>query len=602
MNALIDRISRRPRLLLGGGGLVIVVILALVFGLGGGGAAGGGGRYVTVTRGPMEVVVTGSGTVRAANAVYIEVPSSVRGDLQLVYLIPEGQVVEAGTIVARLDTTAAAEQLETELDALETAQAQFDQALVDLDNNIKDLENSVRSAELSWDQMQLRLQSLEFASALEQQQGELDLERARISLDEARRKLAAQKIINEADRRQQEINLQERIDDVEETRREIAALVITTPIPGMIIHAEQGRWTDRTKIKEGDTVRRGQDILQIPDLSVLQVAFSVNELDADQVEVGQLARVRLEAYPRQIFTGHITDISTLAQETSDGGNVRVFPAVVTLDETDARIRPGMTAGVEVVVADLQETLRVPLAALGVIGGGCCVKLVGSEEPVTVELGLRNESMVQVLSGLEAGDRVEMTWQDDASAVMAQLAGRRALPATTARSIQDQGAEYGKTRVVVQPEAVAAPSIEGGRSGRGGRTGESTGGLGQRGQGMAGLDPSTLTPEQRARFEQMRSQAGAEGAQPGGGFVRAQPDSARTAQLRAALQQRVAALPDTLRQEVERLLSGEGFDLRSISPALRDSLRAWSIMGGQRLRPPSPGGIPPLERIGPTGGR
>jgi HlyD family secretion protein len=599
MNALIKRIIERPRLLMGGGGLVIVVVLALVFGLGGG-AAGGGSKYVTVTRGPMEVVVTGSGTVRAANAVYIEVPSSVRGDLQLVYLIPEGQVVPAGTIVARLDTTAAAEQLETELDALETAQAQFDQALVDLDNNIKDLENSVRSAELSWDQMQLRLQSLEFASALEQQQGELDVERARISLAEARRKLEAQKIINEADRRQQEINLQERIDDVAETRREIAALVITTPLTGMIIHAEQGRFSDRTKVKEGDTVRRGQDILQIPDLSVLQVAFTVNELDADQIQIGQPARVRLEAYPRQSFTGRVTDISTLAQETSNGGNVRVFPSVVTLDTSDDRIRPGMTAGVEVVVADLQETLQVPLAALGVIGGGCCVKLIGRTEPVTVELGLRNESMVQVVSGLAEGDRVELTWQEDASAVMAQLAGRRSLPATTVRSIQDQGQEYGKARVLVQPEAVPAGDTP--RGGRGGRGMDTAGAAGQRGQGMTGFDPSTLTPEQRARFEQMRGQMGTEGGQAGSGFVRAQPDSARTAQMRAALQQRVATLPDTLRREIQQLLSGEGFDLRSISPALRDSLRAWNIMGGQRMRTPPPGEIPPGESLGPTGGR
>jgi hypothetical protein len=141
-----------------------------------------------------------------------------------------------------------------------------------------------------------------------------------------------------------------------------------------------------------------------------------------------------------------------------------------------------------------------------------------------------------------------------------------------------------------------------RSGRGGRGMDTAGAAGQRGQGMTGFDPSTLTPEQRARFEQMRGQMGTEGGQAGSGFVRAQPDSARTAQMRAALQQRVATLPDTLRREIQQLLSGEGFDLRSISPALRDSLRAWNIMGGQRMRTPPPGEIPPGESLGPTGGR
>jgi RND family efflux transporter MFP subunit len=585
-------LNGRRRLLWGGGGLVVLVILAIIL-LRGGGAAGGQSSYFRVTRGPMEVTVTGAGTLRARNASFVGVPDEVSGELQLIFLIPEGTRVAAGQVVAQLDTASALETLETQLDALETAQAQYDQQVTDLANNIKNLENSVRSAELSYDQAQLRLQALEFSSALDRQAGELDLERARISMDESKRKLAAQKIINEANRRQSEVNLIGRRDDVEETRAEIKALTLRAPIPGLVIYVEQGRMMERTKIQEGDTVRRGQQILQIPDLSVMEVSLFINELDAEQVKVGQKARVRLEAYPREVFEATVTDLSTLAQDTSDGGNVRVFPAVVTLDRTDERIRPGMTASVEIVVATLDEALRIPLAALGVMGGGCCVKVTGKKDPVRVTLGSRNESMVQVLDGLQEGDRIEMGWREDTTNLLTQLAGRRALPDGTLQAIQAQGAAYGQAKIVVQQEGPEGPGgAEGPGGGGAGRTRE--------------IDPANLTPEQLARFQQMQAEGQAAVRVPGqeGGMViqGAPLDSARIAQVMAALRQRIAALPDSLRREAEQLIVSGSLDLRNLSPALRDSLRAWNLMGGQRMRTPPPEGTPPPDAPDPTGGR
>jgi HlyD family secretion protein len=604
MNEPMKTSNGRQRLLLGGGGLVVLIILAFLL-FRSSGVVGSQTEYYRVTRGPMEVTVTGAGTLRARNAEFVRVPDQVSGDLQLIYLIPEGSRVVQGQIVAQLDTAAALESLETQLDALETAQAQYDQQVTDLTDNIKNLENSVRSAELSYDQAQLRLQALEFSSALDRQAGELDLERARIQRDEAKRKLAAQKIINEANRRQSEVNLIGRRDDVEETRAEIKALTLRAPIPGLVIYVEQGRMMERTKIQEGDTVRRGQQLLQIPDPSVMEVSFFINELDADRVQLGQKARVRLEAYPREVFEASVTDLSTLAQDTSDGGNVRVFPAVVTLDQTDDRIRPGMTASVEIVVDTLEDALRIPLAALGVIGSGCCVKVVGRKDPVTVTLGARNESMVQVVDGLQQGNRIELGWREDTTGLLTQLAGRRALPEGTLRAIQAQGADYGKAKIVVQQEE-GAPGPGGGR-------GQGRGGAGRQVQ----FDPANMTPEQLARIQQLQAEGAPAGGMPGAegqavvrmpgqeggaGFQRATPDSARMAQFMDGLRQRITTLPDSLRLEVQQLIGSGSLDFRNISPALRDSLRAWNLMGGQRTRTPPPTGTPPPAVLDPTGGR
>lgn len=560
-----------------------------------------GGRDHTtayVTRGPMEVTVTGAGSIRAARSVKINVPEDVRGELQLIYMIPEGTQVQPGDIVAMLDTTSAVQRLETALDQLETAEASYEQLLSDHVNNIKDLENAVRSADLSYQQAELRLENLQFNSRLSQQQGELDLENARISLNEANRKLEAQKVINEMDRRSSYRSLVRQRDEVEGIRAEMEALVIHAPTSGMVIHTEEGRWMDRTKVREGDSVRRHQEIMEIPDLSLLQVEIRINELDAELIRIGQPVRIRMEAYPRLELPGHVTDISTLAQEFSS--NVRVFPAVITLDTpTDPRAKPGMTASADIVVDTQQDVLQAPLSAIGVMNGRMYVKPHDTHEPVEVVLGVRNESVAEVLEGVELGEELDLGWLQDESTVLYMLAGQSRVPEQVAQSIIAEGDRYGEVSPVREfPGMEEMMQVTGQRGGRGG------------GIDFQAIDPSQITPEQMELLNEMVTRGGTEqGGRQGGGFQRggagsdstrggrfggrrgAESDSARaarTALMIEQIRQRIDSLPDSLRSEVSAFIEGGAMDYRSLSPALMDSLRAWGVMGrGRQSRTPPP---------------
>ena len=556
---------------------------------------------VEVLQGEMEISVTGSGRIRAARAREIEVPNRVSGEVQINFLIQEGTVVTAGQIVAELDTANAVEDLENELDELETTEASYEQLLDDHINNIKNLENAVRSAQIGHDQAVLQRENLEFNSALEQQQGDLNVEKARISLNEANRKLEAQKVINEMTRRQAFKNLERQREDVADTRAELEALTIRAPIDGMVIHAEQGRWMQRTKVREGDSVRRGQTIIELPDLSELLVEIRINELDAEMIEVGQPVWVRLEAYPRLQLSGRIIDISTLAQEFQ--GNVKVFPAVVRLDEADPRARPGMTASADIVVERLEDVVQVSLAAVGVMDGRTYVRLHNSHQPVEVSLGLWNDSMAQVLDGLDVGEEVDLAWLQDPAAVLATLAGTKAVPEEVAQSIIAMGDEYGAASPVL---AMDEMMMQGGgeRAIRGGET--QTRGRGDAGARTQEFDRSQVTPEMMERMRQSGGResgavregaTGVEGAasrESGagrtqqGGADRTRPGATDREQQGGGMQGRfneqlqgmLEGLPEDLRAEAERLMSGQG-DFRSISQALRDSMRAMGGGGGQR---------------------
>ncbi len=576
-----------PRWLYGVGVAAAAIIAFMIFTRPGEGTVIEEHLTVEVVQGEMEIRVTGSGRIRAARAREVEVPNDVNGEVQINFLIEEGTVVTAGQVIAELDTADTVTDLENELDALDTAEAAYEQLLDDHINNIKNLENSVRSAQISYDQMILQRENLEFSSVLEQQQGDLNIEKARISLNEANRKLEAQKIINEMTRQQRFKNLEEDREDLAEVRAELASLTIHAPIDGMVIHAEQGRWTQRTKIREGDSVRRGQTIIELPDLTELLVEIRINELDAELVEAGQQTWVRLEAYPRLELPGRILEISTLAQQFQ--GNVKVFPAVIRLDGADERARPGMTASADIVVEHLEDVVQVPLAAVGVINGRTYVRLHDSHQPVEVSLGLWNDSMAQVLDGLDVGEEVDLAWLRDPAAVLATLAGTRAVPDDVAQAIIAMGDEYGAASPVV---AMDEMMMQGGdeRGGRGGERGSRGGG--DAGMTMQGMDMTQITPEMMERMRQggmsqMRGgdrtggtrEAGAEMTHPGAAEG-AERVAGMAGRFNEQLQGMLENLPESIRTEAEQLMSGEG-DFRGISQALRDSMRAMGGGGGQR---------------------
>jgi hypothetical protein len=378
---------------------------------------------------------------------------------------------------------------------------------------------------------------------------------------------------------------------VAETRAELEALTITAPIDGMVIHAEQGRWTERRKVREGDNVRRRQTIIELPDLSELLVEIRINELDAEMIEIGQEARVQLEAYPGLQLPGTVIDVSTLAQEFQ--GNVKVFPAVIRLDEPDPRARPGMTASADIVVKRLDDVVQIPLAAVGIVEGRTYVRPHDSHDPIEVSLGLWNDSMAQVLDGLEVEDEIDLAWLQDPATVLATLAGTKTVPEEVAQAILAMGDSYGAASPVVAMDEIMMQGSEESARGSEGRM-RGSGETGARGQQF---DRSQINPEAMDRMIRggereagasregavggetgvQTRQAGTEGTQPGA--TERQQGGQMMSRLNEQLQEMLQNLPEDLRAEAARLMSGQG-DFRNISEALRDSMRAMRG-GGQR---------------------
>jgi macrolide-specific efflux system membrane fusion protein len=147
--------------------------------------------------------------------------------------------------------------------------------------------------------------------------------------------------------------------------------------------------------------------VQITDMTNLLVDTSVAEIDVSKVKAGQKATVTLNASPDQPIQASVSKVD-LTPTTS--GNVVSYGAQLTLTNPPSGLRPGQSASVVITVAEADNVLSVPAAAVTTAGTTNVVTIQenGRNVPQQVEIGVRGESTVEIKSGLTEGENVVLT--------------------------------------------------------------------------------------------------------------------------------------------------------------------------------------------------
>ena len=180
---------------------------------------------------------------------------------------------------------------------------------------------------------------------------------------------------------------------------------ITAPISGTIIEKDA---------KVGDAVKAGDTLCIVYDLSYLEISINVDELQISSISVGQKVQITADAVPDKTYVGTVTRVSM--KGTSNGGTT-TYPVTIRIDDTDG-LRPGMNANAEIVVAEANNALVVPNAA--VVRGSYV--LVTKDSPsaanadtameapegfvyVPVKTGVSDDDYTQIVSGIQEGDTI-----------------------------------------------------------------------------------------------------------------------------------------------------------------------------------------------------
>jgi HlyD family secretion protein len=180
--------------------------------------------------------------------------------------------------------------------------------------------------------------------------------------------------------------------------------VIRAPADGLVIERS---------VSAGQTVAasfQAPSLFTIGDLSAVAVEVAIDEADIGRIQAGQKASFSVDAYPGKVFAGSITQVRRAphTQET-----VVTYTVVLTADNTDLLLFPGMTAKAEIVTDEKPNALQVPTAALRYrpqgmpqpSGSHVWVLADQGLRPVAVQVGVSEANLTEVAGALEEGQSV-----------------------------------------------------------------------------------------------------------------------------------------------------------------------------------------------------
>lgn len=341
-------------------------------------------QYVseTVTRGDLKVVVTATGSIEPETSV--TVGSEISGRIDKVN-VDYNDEVKKGEVLAEIDTTSLKNSLAKSQATLDESRAMLLQ-----------YEATRIEAASQWK----RTKGLFASRAVSQ----LDVDTALATLKRAEANYLGGKASVKANEAQ-----------VAADETSLSKAVIRSPIDGVVIERD---------IEPGQTVAatfQTPTLFTLADnLSHMELQVDVDEADVGEVKEGQNALFTVDAYPNRQFKARIEKLRYASTTTN---NVVSYVAVLSVDNSDLALRPGMTATAEIVTAEKKDVLLVPNGATRFVPSDMTTPAVTSsdgsiirrtvwilkdEKPVSVSLylGLTNGQYTEVIDGdLKEGDIV-----------------------------------------------------------------------------------------------------------------------------------------------------------------------------------------------------
>ena len=331
----------------------LLVVIALLI-VGGGASAyfarrGDPGVLVTaeaIQKRDLEAIVSASGKIDPKKTVNISAQSMGR----VTRLgVKEGDHVKAGQFLLQIDPVNAEASVRRDEAAVMGAMTGLEQSKASLQSSRAALENARASLKR---QQELSAAGLTTRESLEKAQTDVEMRESDLKARE-------QEIKN----RETQLNQQQA--GLASSRHTLTQVRFESPFDGIVT---------RRNIEEGENVmvgtmnNAGTVLLTVADMSVIEAEVEVDETDIPLVQMGQKAKVTIDAIPDRTFSGTVTEIGNSPIQTTGTGTTRTatnFKVVVTIDEQIPDVRPGFTCTAEITTATRQQAVAVPIQSLTV---------------------------------------------------------------------------------------------------------------------------------------------------------------------------------------------------------------------------------------------
>ena len=335
--------SRKKKIIIG---LIVVVVLAGLAWANVGLRRATGVSVTTekVEARDLESIVSASGKVQPKRSVNISAETMGK----VVNLaVNEGEPVKRGQLLLEIDPRNLETTVQNRQASLASARSQLDQTKAAIENAkvaLRESEDAFRRAE------DLFKNGLLSREQYERARNDLQRQKTNVLSAEQNANTQAQRI------KQEEANLESAQYDLNKVR-------VVSPIDGLVT---------RRNIEEGETAvvgtmnNAGTVLLTIADLSVIETEIEVDETDIPYIQIGQPAKITIDAIPDQEFPGRVTEVgNSPIQVTAGQQRATNFKVVVTIDGEVPNVRPGFTCTAVITTATRKQVVSVPIQAMTV---------------------------------------------------------------------------------------------------------------------------------------------------------------------------------------------------------------------------------------------
>ncbi|MFZ1917836.1 MAG: efflux RND transporter periplasmic adaptor subunit [Terriglobales bacterium] len=382
----------------------------------------------------LSAIVSASGEIKPKT--YVNLGANAFGKIVKLH-VKEGDRVKKGQVVAQLENVQSSADVNATKASVQAAQTDYVAAQAALETSRADLDRAksdAAHARLDWERAQglykdalIAKQDYDTKKAA-WESAEAGLAQAQARIDQAKAQMdSAKKHIS-----QNQANLA-RVSDV------LQKTIYESPFDGVITNLP---------VREGETVvmgiqnSPGSTLMTIADMSVITAEVKVDETDIVNVQIGQAAEVTIDAIPRKIFHGTVSEIGdnamvrstgvSTSQSTSTSEEAKDFKVVVTLTDPPPDLRPGLSTTAKITTATRNSVVSIPIQALtvrtqadlapkdgkGFVQAAAPVEAKQKEEIqgvfvirskkaefVPVETGISGTTDIEVIKGLREGDEV-----------------------------------------------------------------------------------------------------------------------------------------------------------------------------------------------------
>jgi len=272
------------------------------------------------------------------------------GTLTIIHLTPAGAKVKQGDLLVAFDRQAQMRDIidkqaeyQKLVDQVAGEQAKEAAARAKDETELKAAEDNLRKAELE-------IQKAEIVSRIDAEKNQENLEEAKATYEQLRETFELKRQAAQAAIRILEIQRDRTRQTMEHAKANSDKMEIRSPLDGVIVLNTIWKQGTMGEVQEGDQVRPGVPFMQVVNPATMQVRVLANQQDFPSLQVGQTAKIHLDAYPDMALQGKIDQISPIGEGGDFSNKVRNFALVVSVQGNDPKLMPDLSAAVDVDIA------------------------------------------------------------------------------------------------------------------------------------------------------------------------------------------------------------------------------------------------------------